>query len=158
LRTPAHGAARKAGASARIVQAGRLLTRRATQPTGAEVRSFRRRWPVESQIAAEQPGRTGVESLRPMRRPQGFPLMTNFGYHPGILDYWMLLADWRNGSFAILLALGVLLVGYALATRPLAPAPPEDILPIHASPIISDGAVDEVVPPGRPAITVSEEC
>jgi hypothetical protein len=43
--------------------------------------------------------------------------MTNFGYHPGILDYWMLLTDWRNGSFAILLTLSVLLVGYALATR-----------------------------------------
>jgi hypothetical protein len=43
-------------------------------------------------------------------------MMTN-GYHPGILDYWMLLTDWRNGSFAILLALAVLLVGHALATR-----------------------------------------
>ena len=29
----------------------------------------------------------------------------------------MLLTDWRNGSFAILLALGVLLVGHALAAR-----------------------------------------
>jgi hypothetical protein len=27
----------------------------------------------------------------------------------------MLLTDWRNGSFAILLALGILLVGHALA-------------------------------------------
>jgi hypothetical protein len=52
-----------------------------------------------------------------MQRPQGFPLMMpNFGFQPGILDYWMLLTDWRNGSFAILLALSVLLVGYALAT------------------------------------------
>jgi hypothetical protein len=34
----------------------------------------------------------------------------------------MLLADWRNGSFAILLAVGVLLVGYALATRNQMPA------------------------------------
>jgi hypothetical protein len=41
--------------------------------------------------------------------------MTNFGFQPGILDYWMLLTDWRNGSFAILLALGVLLVGYGQA-------------------------------------------
>jgi UTP--glucose-1-phosphate uridylyltransferase len=34
----------------------------------------------------------------------------------------MLLADWRNGLFAILLAVGVLLVGYALATRNRMPA------------------------------------
>jgi hypothetical protein len=40
---------------------------------------------------------------------KGFSLMmTNFGFQPGILDYWMLLTDWRNGSFAILLALGIL--------------------------------------------------
>jgi hypothetical protein len=49
-------------------------------------------------------------------------MTTNFGFSPGILDYWMLLADWRNGSFAILLAVGVLLVGYALATRNQIPA------------------------------------
>jgi hypothetical protein len=49
-------------------------------------------------------------------------MTTNFGFSPGILDYWMLLADWRNGSFAILLAVGVLLVGYALATRNRMPA------------------------------------
>jgi hypothetical protein len=45
--------------------------------------------------------------------------MTDFGFQPGILDYWMLLSDWRNGSFAILVALGVLLVGYAQAQRSL---------------------------------------
>jgi hypothetical protein len=44
-------------------------------------------------------------------------MMPNFGFQPGVLDYWMLLADWRNGTFAILISLGVLLVGYALATR-----------------------------------------
>jgi hypothetical protein len=49
-------------------------------------------------------------------------MTTNFGFSPDILDYWMLLADWRNGSFAILLAIGVLLVGYALATRNQMPA------------------------------------
>jgi hypothetical protein len=49
-------------------------------------------------------------------------MTTNFGFSPGIIDYWMLLADWRNGSFAILLAVGVLLVGYALATRDRMPA------------------------------------
>jgi hypothetical protein len=37
--------------------------------------------------------------------------MNNFGYQPGILDYWMLLTDWRNGSFVLIpLALTVLLV------------------------------------------------
>jgi hypothetical protein len=45
--------------------------------------------------------------------------MTDFGFQPGILDYWMLLTDWHNGSFAILLALSVLLVGYAQAQRSL---------------------------------------
>jgi hypothetical protein len=49
-------------------------------------------------------------------------MTTNFGFSPGILDYCMLLADWRNGSFAILLAVGILLVGYALATRNRMPA------------------------------------
>jgi hypothetical protein len=44
-------------------------------------------------------------------------MMPNFGFAPGILDYWMLLTDWRNGSFAILLALCVLLVGYILPTH-----------------------------------------
>jgi hypothetical protein len=34
----------------------------------------------------------------------------------------MLLTDWRNGSFAILLALGILLVGHALALRNKTPA------------------------------------
>jgi hypothetical protein len=46
-----------------------------------------------------------------------FLMVTNFGFQPGILDYWMLLTDWRNGSFAILLAVGILLVGHALALR-----------------------------------------
>jgi hypothetical protein len=44
-------------------------------------------------------------------------MMPNFGFQPGVLDYWMLLADWRNGTFAIMLALGVLVAGYAVATR-----------------------------------------
>jgi hypothetical protein len=63
------------------------------------------------------------------------PLMTtNFGFSPGILDYWMLLTDWRNGSFAILLAVGVLLVGYALATRNQTPAPEGPMFPEAAAP------------------------
>jgi hypothetical protein len=43
-------------------------------------------------------------------------MITDFGFAPGILDYWILLSDGRNGSFAILLALSVLFVGYVLAT------------------------------------------
>ncbi len=41
--------------------------------------------------------------------------MNNFGYQPGILDYWVLLTDWRNGSFVLIpLALAVLfVVGHA---------------------------------------------
>jgi hypothetical protein len=39
-------------------------------------------------------------------------MTTNFGFAPGILEYWILLSDWRNGSFAILMALSVLFVGY----------------------------------------------
>jgi hypothetical protein len=85
--------------------------------------------------------------------------MATFGYQLGIINYWMLLADWRNGSLAILLALGVLLA-LALATRPKAPAPAED-LPIHGSPTISEDAVDDGAsaprPRVEPAITVSEE-
>jgi hypothetical protein len=41
--------------------------------------------------------------------------MTDFGFQPGILDYWMLPSDWRNGSFAIL-ALSVLFLGYTLVS------------------------------------------
>jgi hypothetical protein len=52
-------------------------------------------------------------------------MMTNFGFQPGILDYWMLLTDWRNGSLAILLALGILLVGHAFALRNKALAGPQ---------------------------------
>ncbi len=44
-------------------------------------------------------------------------MLTNFGFAPGVLDYWILLTDWRNGSCAIMLTLGVLLVGYALGSR-----------------------------------------
>jgi hypothetical protein len=43
-------------------------------------------------------------------------MMPNFGFAPGIVEYWTLLTDWRNGSLAVLLALSVLLVGYILAT------------------------------------------
>jgi hypothetical protein len=42
--------------------------------------------------------------------------VTDFGFQPGIQEYWMLLSDWRNGSFAILLAPTVLFfAGYVLA-------------------------------------------
>jgi hypothetical protein len=63
-------------------------------------------------------------------------MVTNFGFSPGVLDYWMLLTDWRNGSFAILLALGVLLVGYTLSTRHQIPAA-ESAKPVESAPPIS---------------------
>jgi hypothetical protein len=59
-------------------------------------------------------------------------MMPDFGFQPGILDYWMLLTDLRNGAFAILLALGVLVVGYALATR--------DKMPVAEDPGPVEGA------------------
>ena len=43
-------------------------------------------------------------------------MTTDFGFAPGILEYWILLSDWRNGSFAILMALSVFFVGYVFAT------------------------------------------
>jgi hypothetical protein len=48
-------------------------------------------------------------------------MMTNLGFQPGFLDDWLLLTDSRNGSFAILLALVILFVGYALALRDKTP-------------------------------------
>jgi hypothetical protein len=43
-------------------------------------------------------------------------MITDFGFASGILDYWILVSDWRNGSFAILLALSVIFVGYVRAS------------------------------------------
>jgi hypothetical protein len=43
-------------------------------------------------------------------------IMTNFGFQPGILDYWTLLSDWQNGSFAILLTFGVIF-SYSVLSR-----------------------------------------
>jgi hypothetical protein len=39
--------------------------------------------------------------------------MSTFGFYPGPIDYWMLVTDWRNGSIAIVLLIGALIVGYA---------------------------------------------
>jgi hypothetical protein len=38
--------------------------------------------------------------------------MATFGSYSGPIDYWMLVTDWRNGSIAIMLAIGALVVGY----------------------------------------------
>jgi hypothetical protein len=66
--------------------------------------------------------------------------MSTFGYYPGPIDYWMLVTDWRNGSIAIMLAIGALIVGYAFRTRsPVVPPPP--VLSTHASPAIAEGEV-----------------
>jgi hypothetical protein len=59
-------------------------------------------------------------------------MMPDFGFQPGILDYWVLLTDWRNGTFALLLAVGVLAVGYALVTR--------DKMPVAGRPGPVEGA------------------
>ena len=71
--------------------------------------------------------------------------MSTFGYYAGPIDYWTFITDWRNGSIAILLAMGVFLFGYALARRSPAPIEPADALPAHPSPAISgDNANDQV--------------
>jgi hypothetical protein len=71
--------------------------------------------------------------------------MSTFGYYPGPIDYWMFITDWRNGSVAIFLAMGVFLFGYALVRRSPAPIEPPDSFPAHPSPAISgDHANDEV--------------
>ena len=68
-------------------------------------------------------------------------IMSTFGYYPGPIDYWMLVTDWRNGSIAIMLAIGALIVGYAFRTRsPVVPAPTA-VLPTHPSPAIADREV-----------------
>jgi hypothetical protein len=73
--------------------------------------------------------------------------MSTFGYYPGPIDYWMFITDWRNGSVAILLAMGIFLVGYAVARRSPTPMEPADALPAHPSPTISGGnAINEVNP------------
>jgi hypothetical protein len=59
------------------------------------------------QIAAEQARADGIEVHAP-GEAQRISLVTDFGFQPGIQEYWMLLSDWRNGSFAILLAPTVL--------------------------------------------------
>jgi hypothetical protein len=39
------------------------------------------------------------------RERNGNPMNT-FGFYPRPIDYWMLITDWRNGSIAIMLAIG----------------------------------------------------
>jgi hypothetical protein len=71
--------------------------------------------------------------------------MSTFGYYPGPIDYWMLITDWRNGSIAILLAMGAFLFVYALTRRSPALVEPADTLPAHLSPAIGDdNVIDEV--------------
>jgi hypothetical protein len=69
--------------------------------------------------------------------------MSTFGFYPGPIDYWMLVTDWRNGSIAIVLVIGALIVGYAFRTGSPVPPPPTAVLPTHASPAIAEGEVDE---------------
>jgi hypothetical protein len=70
--------------------------------------------------------------------------MSTFGFYPGPIDYWMLVTDWRNGSIAIMLAIGPLIVGYAFRTGShVVPLPLTAVLPTHSSPAIAEGEVDE---------------
>jgi hypothetical protein len=60
----------------------------------------------------------------PNASPNG-ALMSTFGFYPGPIDYWMLITDWRNGSIAIMLAIGAFVVGYAFRTgSSVVPSPP----------------------------------
>jgi hypothetical protein len=70
--------------------------------------------------------------------------MSTFGYYPGPIDFWMLVTDWRNGSIALMLAIGALIVGYALRPESqVIPPPPTAVLPTHASPALAEGEVEE---------------
>jgi hypothetical protein len=78
--------------------------------------------------------------------------MSTFGFYPGPIDYWMLVADWRNGSIAIIiLAIGVSILGYAFRT------PPTAVLPTHASPAIGEGEDDEGDVGGTPRASAAQK-
>ena len=67
-----------------------------------------------------------------------------FGYLPGQIDYWLFLTDWRNGSVAILLALVVGALAFIFTpSRQPGRMQPDNPLPTHASPAISESAGDE---------------
>jgi hypothetical protein len=69
--------------------------------------------------------------------------MATFGFYPGPIDYWMLITDWRNGSMAIVLAIGAFAVGYAFRSgSSVVPLLPTDILPAHPSPAIAEGEIE----------------
>ena len=70
--------------------------------------------------------------------------MSTFGYHPGQIDYWLFLTDWHNGSVAILLALvvGALVLTFTSSRQPER-LQPDNTLPTHASPAISESIGDE---------------
>jgi hypothetical protein len=72
--------------------------------------------------------------------------MATFGFHPGPIDYWMLVTDWRNGSIAIVLAIGAFIVGYAFRTGSPVQPPPTAVLPTHASPALAGGEVGDATP------------
>jgi hypothetical protein len=68
--------------------------------------------------------------------------MATFGFYPGPIDYWILITDWRNGSIAIMLGIGALVVGYVFRTGSPVQPPSTAVLPTHASPDIAEGEVD----------------
>jgi hypothetical protein len=84
--------------------------------------------------------------------------MATFGFYPGPIDYWMLITDWRNGSIAILLAIGAFAVGYSFRSgSSVVPSLPTDALPTHPSPAIAEGEIEEGDAGGtRPARAVQK--
>jgi hypothetical protein len=80
--------------------------------------------------------------------------MTDFGFQPGIVDfvdYWMLLTDWRNGSFSILARLRLRPTRYIGKGEPRrmgitgrfqwTPVEPEGTCPLYGS-LTLDGSED----------------
>jgi hypothetical protein len=92
--------------------------------------------PVEH---AEFAGEAWIERPPPLPKGAKGNLMATFGFYPGPIDYWRLITDWRNGSIAIVLAIGAFAVGYSFRSA----SPPTDVLPTHPSPAIVGGEIEE---------------
>jgi hypothetical protein len=70
--------------------------------------------------------------------------MATFGFYSGAIDYWAFVTDWRNGSVAlVLLAIGALILRYAFKTAISVPERAEPVLPVHASPAVGEGDVEQ---------------
>jgi hypothetical protein len=66
----------------------------------------------------------------------------------------MLITDWRNGSIAIVLAIGAFALGYAFRSgSSVVSSLPTDVLPTHPSPAIAEGEIEE----GDAGVIASEQ-